>query len=220
MRLVSKLDLTNKLAPIDSYAVMFNAVGLQYLTPNYLPNDSCDVVKFRNVPYAKCNIDKLVSEKGVQRYNLPDLHKAIRVTVTPSSNIPNTWTISVTSAYSRICFIETTRGVGREYPFLIWTGKVMPSNFSATDKSAVSFVNNLGDESLFGLQLNTTQIKEQEFRTDSISMQAGCYVDDLQYLPTWRDLETKILPDWVTLFGTGYAGLTVTSSFNLSESHL
>ncbi|TPX76826.1 hypothetical protein CcCBS67573_g01907 [Chytriomyces confervae] len=242
LRLEVNVDLTNAtnlshFANLNRTAhVYLNAVALPHVEqalPGVGQARDCSVVRVRGIRVGRCNLDAVV--EGLRGVSFPtsDLvggteEVLLEELLDVRHGVSETGTIqvSVKSKYSRVCFMRGVEELNGEswrieefegvYPYNVWNGDLEsePKEANGTVKEAVNFMSHFHETGLFAARLNQTQMGA--LGISSLEMQVGCYVDDLQHLPLWQDLEDQVLPDWTIFTATGYGGLSISKRFRVT----
>ncbi|KAJ3080715.1 Endoplasmic reticulum metallopeptidase 1 [Rhizoclosmatium hyalinum] len=217
-----EMDVTDVNNPKTTYDLTFNTLALPYLVPTVLKPKStkCSAV---NKVTTKCSIDPIPNKIHGPRF--PELAKALDVVEFQEIG-KSTWSVTVRSEYSRICFFGGVEGddnawrlneKGGIYPYNVWPGtnSVRPSKFDSRVGTAFAYKSYFDEPQTFTVKVNRTRIDELGASAKLLTMKVGCYVDDLAYIPGWDSLEKAVLPKWTVLEGSGNGVLTVSKKFVL-----
>ncbi|KAJ3240338.1 Endoplasmic reticulum metallopeptidase 1 [Chytriomyces hyalinus] len=242
LRLEVDMDLTNATNPSEfanlhpTAHIYLNAIALAHVEHVLSGVDQardCTMVRVRGVRMGRCSLGKFVKSLRGVSFPTSNLVSGTEVEsmdevldVTHEVSEAGTIQVSVKSKYSRVCFLrgveelngkswrlEESEGV---YPYNVWNGGLEsePKEADGTVKEAVNFMSHFRETGVFGARLNQTQM--EALGISSLEMQVGCYVDDLQHLPLWQDLEEKVLPDWTVFMAAGYGVLSVSKRFRVT----
>ncbi|KAI9332192.1 hypothetical protein BDR26DRAFT_1010613 [Obelidium mucronatum] len=218
---VIEMDLSDAKNPKTTYALSFNSLALPYLYPSILKPKASKCAA-ANEFTTRCTVEAVPYK--IHGPRIPELSKALNVVEFQEIN-KNTWTVSVNSSYSRICFfdgVEDAENVGSwgakqsgVYPYQVWPGtnSHRPNKLDPRVGQAVAFKSGFNEVSQFTVKVNRARIDELKLK--KLTMRVGCYIDDLAYLPSWDSLEKKVLPKWAVLIGPGNGAFIVSKKFEL-----
>ncbi|KAJ3062713.1 hypothetical protein HDU98_001423 [Podochytrium sp. JEL0797] len=219
-----EMDLTDYNHPQTTYTLTFNTLALPYLTPQTIrPRSSrCKSI---NAFMTECILD--AAPYKINGPRIPEVAKALEVVEVQEVN-RNTWTVSVRSAYSRSCFFTGVEPVGEEgrwrveesgvYPYNVWPGtnSHRPNKLDARVGQAVTLKSKMNEVTTFTVKMNRARFEELGLERSVVGMKVGCFVDDLQYLPSWDSLEKNVVPEWAVLIGPGNGAMVVSKTFEFT----